>query len=85
MSKIKIRDTQNIFDIALQEYGNVEQLFDLISWLHSRNQNAETRAVVIQEREQAYYIGEAINYLYQNKYGIQAGHLKSIAKLLMHN
>jgi len=74
---------QEVID-ALTRFSNL-QLFDLISWLHSRNQNAETRAVVIQEREQAYYIGEAINYLYQNKYGIQAGHLKSIAKLLMHN
>ncbi|MBT4192992.1 MAG: hypothetical protein HOM14_09080 [Gammaproteobacteria bacterium] len=74
---------QEVID-ALIQFSN-SQLFELISWLHARNKSSESRAVVIQEMEQAYNIGEAINYIYQNKFGMQAGHLKKIAKQLMHN
>lgn len=72
---------QEVID-ALNRLTN-SQLFELIIWINSRNKNPGCKQVRNQEREQASNIGEYIDYSYQNKYGMKAGHFKNIAKLLM--
>ena len=63
---------------------NNSQLFELGRWLNSRNHDPDCLEVCLQEREQATNIGEYINYSYKNKFGMQASHLRKIAKKLMH-
>ncbi len=58
------------------------QLFELVKWLDCRNHDPQCINVRIQETEQARKIVEFIDYSYDNKFGMQAGHLKKIAKLL---
>ena len=67
---------------ALAQLSNA-QLYELILWLNERKSDSRCSHILFQEQEQAVKIAEYINYIYQDQYGMKAGHFKQIARILM--